>query len=175
MATSIARLGETREPGRQRVEIHLGLNDRAHAARLGRRRGLHQAATLAYQHDGPRHVEHAGGDQRRVLAEAVAAEHLGLDAELALERTEHRDLGGEDGRLRVLGLLEARVGLEAELGDVEAEGFGCRGEDFAGGGAVLVEVARHAGALRALARKRDGEPRAVPPPPLVTRSLRRFR
>ena len=87
--------------------------DRRHRARADRHRLLHVAA--APPHDAQRvgERERAGGDVRRVLAEAVAGDERRRDA-ARREQPARRDADGEDRRLRVLGQRQLILGpLEA--------------------------------------------------------------
>ena len=87
---------------------------------------LHELAALGYQFQARLRTEAVGGNERSVLAEAVARDESGVIklARIALAQSEQvRDLGREESRLGVIGLLELVGGtLEANVGDGIAEG-----------------------------------------------------
>ena len=125
---------------------------------------LHQRAAPA---DEPRHLteaEHTGGDQRRVLAETVAGEPLRFEAELLAQHREHRDLRGENAGLRELGQVQPLVVAKGNCAEIGAASIGSLGERRARDGKLLVEILRHAGALRALAGEHQGSPMPVAHP-----------
>ena len=127
------------------------------------RRGLGHRGT-ATRHGAKRLLErhHAGGDARAILAEAVAGDHRGADAEVA-EQAHDRDVRGQHRGLRDLGLCEARertdlVGLVRGIDDV-AERLTeerrhdrvCLGDRAVHGGEPAAQVGQHPEVLGALA------------------------
>jgi hypothetical protein len=76
-------------------------HDRRHRA-LPRGHGLlHRLRAKAHQRQRIAKRERAGGDERRVFAEAVSGEHRGHRTPGSLPRTQRRDAGGEHHRLRI--------------------------------------------------------------------------
>ena len=113
------------------------------------------------EHDAPRHLAEAlaivldhgvpHAQQRTCIGQVLGARDGRLRAQVApVRQTLHRQLEHR--------VVPQRVGVVAEhhAGEVEAEHGVGRVEAGAGLGEGVVEVARHAGRLRALAGKEEG-------------------
>ena len=137
----------------------------------------HLVSASADRLEGGGERQALGGDERAVLAEAVAHHHVRRDAVLAQQAGES-DVDGEHRGLRDLGPLELRLGLGHPLGrrrideDHVAQGTPqqrCHhlvglGEGCGDGRLMLAEGAQHVGVLRALpgVEERHLAGRAVP-------------
>jgi hypothetical protein len=107
--------------------------DRRHRARIDLGGVLHRRAALGDETEGILVVEGAGGDERRVLAEAVAGADAGLEAD-TLGTVENDEAEDERGHLGVVGLLErVLVGFAQQLGDVAAGDLGRLIHELEGG------------------------------------------
>ena len=137
----------------------------------------HLASASAHGLERRVEVEPAGGDERAVLAEAVADDHVGFDA-VGSQQFGEGEVGGEHGRLGDLGLTEILLGRGHGSGvvavdeHVRAEWLGqhrCHHPIGVVEGASddrfdLAEVAEHVDVLRALTRvhERDRQCRTRP-------------
>jgi hypothetical protein len=127
----------------------------------------HRAAALLDERDRLSIGERCGSRERRVLPHGMADDEVGLDAD-GLHRSQARERGRDEGRLLDIGarqLLDRA--LEADLGDVVADGLGRLVVDGTRFGEALGEGAAHADVLRALAREAKGDLHAVPLPQTV--------
>src|SRR5207249_1695734 len=149
------RYGEPLEGSLDDAAVQTLADDRHHPSPSDGNRFLHETATLADDADRVAERDDARGHQARVLAEAVAAKALSGHPERLRQPTEHRDLGGEDSRLHVLGEREPAVRGEAETTHVERQCLRCLVVDPPARVEAPVEVASHAWALRPLAREHD--------------------
>ena len=70
----------------------------------------HLAPAGAHGLERVRERQHAGGDERAVLAQRVAHDEVGLDA-VGGEQARQRDVDGQHGGLRDLGAHQLRLGL----------------------------------------------------------------
>ena len=120
---------------------------------------VHRVGPLAHQADALVEAERTGGGECRVLAEAVAGAEARLDTETlhCVEHDQAADEGGELGVARVLQFVG--VGVEQQARDV-AVGDG-RGLVDQLPALVVGPWPAHAGALGALARKREGKHRVA--------------
>ena len=118
------------------------------------RRGL---AALAHERDRVAGPDRVGGGERRVLADGVADDVVGLDPE-RLHRPQAGDRGRDERRLLQLrsGQLFERP-LEAELRDVEADRLRRLVVHRARGRELLRHRTAHADVLRSLAREAEGD------------------
>ena len=136
--------------------------DRGHAARTMVAGLLHQPAALADQPQRVAEVQRAGGDQRGVLAQAVASDEarrlpvLTDGLELFAHRGQAGQRHGQNGRLGVDRVFEL-VGraLEAQLRQLEAEDLVGLLEDAPRGARGLVQRFAHADVLRPLAGEHE--------------------
>jgi hypothetical protein len=131
--------------------------DGGHRAGAHRHRLLHVAAASAHERDGVPEGEGAGGNVRRVFAQAVAGDEGGTNP-LRCEQIRGGDARGENGRLSVLGQHQPIFGtVEAQAAQRLAERGVGLGKRVATDGEDIGERLPHPDRLRALSReeKRD--------------------
>ena len=155
-----------------RVDDAFDLLERAdhgrHCAVVLDLQACHLVAAGAHRLERVAEVEGVGGDQCAVLPETVAHYQVGLDA-VRCQQAREREVGGQHGRLRDLGLLQLffelrhrrRVGTvdEDELAERPAEQR-CHdpvrvGEDGGDERLTLAQPGQHVDVLRALARVQE--------------------
>jgi hypothetical protein len=146
------QLGLGLRADRLHVRVRQAQHD-GHAALPDRHRFLHRLGTEAHQRQRVLQRERAGGDQRRVFAEAVAGDDVGLAAAGGQPRAVGRDRGGQHHRLGVGGQVQRFL---RPFGDqfrhVQAQRLGRLGQRGRDGG-VALEAGQHADGLRTLARE----------------------
>ncbi|MCY1417247.1 hypothetical protein D3C76_829880 [compost metagenome] len=140
---------------------HVGIvqtEDCGHATGTGRHGFLHQLAAALHQFHRSGERQAAGSHQRGVLAQAMAGDERRSGAALALPQTPQGDGGGKNGRLGLVGLVQAlfRAFLH-QRPEVIAQGIGSFAEGFAHDGVLSALVGEHADRLRTLAGENECE------------------
>ena len=153
-----------RRPGQGPDPGVVEADDRGHGSvppRIGR---LHGAAAGTNKPDAVLERNHAGRDERAVLAHRVAGREGGRGRRDAgrgpalTERLEDRDRSGEDRGLRLLGPVERICGaLPGEAADRFAERGVGRGEHGRGGRRALDQGVTHPDRLGSLAGEDEGK------------------
>ena len=129
--------------------------DRGHRAGLILPGVVHGLGALGDEAHALVEARRAGGDERGVLAEAVAGAEHRVEAE-ALDRVEHHQARHERGELGVAGVLQlVGVGVEQQSRDVTFGDLARFLDELPG--LLLDPRPPHAGALRALAGERECE------------------
>ena len=126
---------------------------------------LHDATTGSHGAEHILHAQHAGGEERGELANAVPGHGSYRRLATLAQRHQTGDVDAGDRHLLVLGLVQlGHRPLAAQAAQVEAGDVAGAVPDSRGGGILVADLLTHADMLGTLPRKQQGNT-------LVTRSL----
>src|SRR3990167_6263278 len=142
---------------RQYISIFQTEN-RCHAALPGWNSLLHQLAAMLNQLDRSGQRQTTGGNQRRVLTQAVPGDKRRTRGALSKPGTTKRNRSGEDRRLSLVGLIELFFRtLLSQRPEVITKGFGSLGEGFEDQRSLRTMLGEHAERLGTLTWKDECE------------------
>ncbi|MNE48335.1 hypothetical protein D3C80_1427910 [compost metagenome] len=132
--------------------------DCRHGALPGRYSLLHELATTLDQLDRVAQAQAASGNQRAVLAQAVAGNESRTRTALCQPQTPQGDRGGENGRLGFVGLIELLFRtLLGQRPEVIAQSLGGLAEGINDQRILGAQLGKHAEGLRTLTGKDECE------------------